>query len=173
MKTKAETVITVFQIIFQLINILIGLLVLTIGALRFASVAGNRLNASSGIDIILTSYLVLFGTFTVLCSFYVPKFIYPFIGFMCHFLTRGMFYVFLGGLVFTKIPINITAAALCWVFGIVYIILFFVPGFNACVPLINHCVPMFDKFSPVSAKGGGGSSKRQDELKQRLNDEEQ
>jgi hypothetical protein len=154
---KQEKVITILHIVFQLVNILVGVLVVVIGALRFASVAGNRLDASTGINVIITTYICIFGVFTVLCSFIVPNFLYHYIGFMCHYITRGLFYIFLGGLLFTKIAINIVASCICWSFGIGFIVLFFIPGFRYCVPLVNHIVASFDNRSPISASSSTGN----------------
>ncbi|TVY85425.1 Golgi apparatus membrane protein tvp15 [Lachnellula suecica] len=109
-----------FSDAFRIVN-------LGVGALMVASGIWHMIPfAFSGFIVAL--YVILFGAATALLEFQIPPQISRYASFLFSFLGRGVFYIFVGTVLFdTSVFKNILGSIIALV-GLVYVVLEFIPS---------------------------------------------
>ncbi|KAL6860080.1 hypothetical protein ACO1O0_004105 [Amphichorda felina] len=109
--------------IFRIVNLAIG----TITALG-GIVSIFQFSLSS---IIVGAYLIIFGLCVALLEFQIPPQVSRYASFMFSLIGRGVFYIFIGGLILGSSVLSKIAGSVVGIVGIGYVVLEFVPSIEA------------------------------------------
>ena len=125
-------------------HVLIGLIHLS-PALRFIPVVQYTFTGKSEtgklfysvLHVVISVYIIIFGVFIALFAIFFPSIVSVYFGFYRVWWGRGLLFIFLSGIVLTNAIINVATAVLLLVFGIIFIVLHFIPIIPSPKPLIN------------------------------------
>ncbi|KTW30867.1 hypothetical protein T552_00577 [Pneumocystis carinii B80] len=105
--------------VFRIINVSTAIIMILGGISQFFPLGFK--------NIIIGIYVIMFGIVTGVLEFFVPPQTAKYCSFFFSFLGRGIFYVFVGGLLLDNSILRIVSGAIVIIIGIVYLLLEFIP----------------------------------------------
>ncbi|CEJ84732.1 hypothetical protein VHEMI03561 [[Torrubiella] hemipterigena] len=106
--------------IFRIVNLVVGVITLLGGIVHIFG-----FNVTS---IIVGAYMILFGLAVGVLEFQIPPQLSRHANFLFSFIGRGIFYIFLGGLLFGTTTLSYIAGGIVALVGVAYVGLEFVPS---------------------------------------------
>jgi len=110
-----------FSDIFRIVNLAVGVFTVLGGVAQFF---GGILSK----DIVLGTYLILFGASTAVLEFQIPPQISRYASFMFSFIGRGLFYFFVGSIILGEKWWMYIPGGLIMFIGLAYVVLEYIPS---------------------------------------------
>ncbi|EMR11249.1 hypothetical protein PNEG_00280 [Pneumocystis murina B123] len=105
--------------VFKIINVSTAIIMILGGISQFFPLGFK--------NIIIGIYVIMFGTVTGILEFFIPPQAAKYCSFFFSFLGRGIFYVFVGGLLLDNSILRMVSGAIVIIIGIIYSVLEFIP----------------------------------------------
>ncbi|KAL2137380.1 hypothetical protein VTI74DRAFT_1 [Chaetomium olivicolor] len=109
-----------FSDIFRIVNLVVAVLMVLGGISQFFPPTFQ--------STIIGVYVIIFGLATGLLEFQIPPQISRYASFLFSFLGRGVFYVFVGCILFHDHLLRIIAGSIVGLIGVAYVVLEFIPS---------------------------------------------